>query len=435
MRTASVTATCAFPQMRAMNDKPSRLAKLGKGRGADTRRNMSNGYSATSEYLGNIDFDIAGVVGIRLIAPSSCDSKDVCNLLGRPSKPLLTTPNITVRFVEDLSVSGIRFLGTDDYGFTDEGFCLLQRRTRQVQAWIPFDRIGGDCEIVCRRDTGSVPLLMPIIGLTALKRGHVPLHASALVYSGEGVLMAGLAHCGKTAALLGFASKGAEFVGEEFVLLNNSGKCMHGLVRPLELTQRHFASLPHTRRAVSLRNRCAFRGMGVLHALRKAIVGEKIQSSFLSRSLHRVSVALEHRLRPPIAPSAIFGERVRSSGTSADKVFLFVSHQDEKIEVRQFSSSEMASYLAVLVQHELTPLLLPYAAYRFAFPRRRNEFLERAGEYSLAILTHALQGKENYMVRLPYPHSFRKLFKAIQPLFTSVTTEAAGRIAPTHKPS
>ncbi|HKW62494.1 MAG TPA: hypothetical protein VJN89_08125 [Candidatus Acidoferrum sp.] len=389
---------------------------------------MHNGYSATSEYPGNIDFDIHGLIGIRLIDPSSGDFEGVSKLLGPPSKPSLTTPEITVRFVEDLSVPGLKFLGSDDYGFKDQRFYLLQRGTGNVQAWIPFDHIGEGCEIVCRRGTGSVPLLMAIIGLTALKRGHVPLHASALVYNGVGILMAGWAHCGKTAALLGFASKGAEFVGEEFVLLNGSGERMHGLVRPLELTQWHFASLAHVRRAVSLRNRCAFRGMGVLHALQKAILGERTQSSLVSRSLHRVSVAFEDRLRPLIAPSAFFGDRVRSSGASVDKIFLFVSHEDEKIEVRQFTPCEMASYLAVLVQYQLTPLLLPYVAYRFAFPGQRNEFLERVGECSLASLTHALRGKENYMVRLPYPHSFPKLFRAIQPLFKCATTEAAGPV-------
>jgi len=49
------------------------------------------------------------------------------------------------------------------------------------------------------------------------------VHASAVVYNGVGILMAGWAHCGKTAALLGFASKGAEYVGEEWVLLSGNG--------------------------------------------------------------------------------------------------------------------------------------------------------------------------------------------------------------------
>jgi len=106
-----------------------------------------------------------------------------------------------------------------------------------------------------------VPLLIPIISLTAMKRGRIPLHASAVVHHGVGILMAGWAHSGKTAALLGFASMGAEYVGEEWVLLNSNGKEMQGLVTPLEISRWHVASLPHVRGAVNLRNRCAFHGI------------------------------------------------------------------------------------------------------------------------------------------------------------------------------
>src|SRR6267142_4755576 len=216
----------------------------------------------TSEHHGSVDFDIHGVVRVRLIDPSPGDLSAACKLLGYPSRLPLTAPDITVRFVQDLPVRKIRFLGTDQNAFTDEGFFLLQEGTRRVKARIPFDRLGGACEIVCKSQLGSVPLLIPIISLTALRRGCAPVHASAVVYNGVGILMAGWAHCGKTAALLGFASIGAEYVGEEWVLLNSNGREMHGLVRPLEISRWQVASLPHMREAVNLRNRCAFYGTG-----------------------------------------------------------------------------------------------------------------------------------------------------------------------------
>jgi len=181
--------------------------------------------TATPESLGKIDFDIHGMVRIRLIDPSPRDLSAAHKLLGCPSRLPLTNPEITVRFVEDLSASGIRFLG-DDRGFTDDGFFLLQEGTRRVKARIPFDRIGDSCEIVCRSQIESVPLLMPIVGLTALKKGYIPLHAAAVVYDSVGLLMAGWAHCGKTTALLGFASEGAEYVGEEWVLFCSNDQRM-----------------------------------------------------------------------------------------------------------------------------------------------------------------------------------------------------------------
>ena len=367
-----------------------------------------------------IDFDIHGVVRIRLIDPSAGDLCAACKLLGCPSRLPLTDPDITVRFVKHLSATGIRCLGNDN-GFTDDGFFLLRQGTRRVTARIPIDRIGGPCEIVCKSQLGSVPLLIPLVNLTALKRGCVPLHASAVVYNGVGILMAGWAHCGKTTALLGFASKGAEYVGEEWVLLSGNGQTMRGLVRPLELSRWHVASLPQVRSGLNLMNRCAFYGTGVLHGLQKMISGERTQSSFVLRGLGRFSAAVEERLRPAVAPSVIFGDRVRSAGAQADKIFLFVSHEEDRIEVERIAPFDMAHRLSFLVQHELAPLLRHYDAYRFAFPRQRNELIEYVAEDSFGMLARALKGRETYIVRLPYPQVFPELYKTIQPLCKPAT--------------
>ena len=378
--------------------------------------------TATSESLGKIDFDIHGMVRIRLIDPSPSDLSAAHKLLGCPSRLPVTNPEITVRFVEDLSASGIRFLG-DDRGFTDDGFFLLQEGTRRVKARIPFDRIGDSCEIVCRSQIESVPLLMPIVGLTALKKGYIPLHAAAVVYDSVGLLMAGWAHCGKTTALLGFASEGAEYVGEEWVLFCSNDQRMYGLVRPLELAPWHLASLSQVRGAVSLMNRCAFRGIDVLHGLQKMIRGERIRSSFAFRSLQRASMALGDRLRQVIPLSAIFRDKVCCTGAPADKIFLFLNQEDQRIDVERITPFEMAARLTFLVQHELSALQRHYTAYRFAFPSRRNEFIESSVEYSLAILARGLLGRETYIVRLPYPHVFPELFNAIQ-LYCNPTTAA-----------
>jgi hypothetical protein len=377
---------------------------------------MNHPKTEASEHPGNVDFDIHGVVGIRLIDPSPSDLGAACKLLGSPSRLPLTAPDITVRFVENLPVRGIKYLGTDQDAFTDDGFFLLQEGTRRVKARIPFDRIGEPCEIVCKRRIGSVPLLIPIISLTALNRECVPIHASAVVYDGVGILMAGWAHCGKTTALLGFASKAAEYVGEDWVLLSGNGQKMQGLVRPLELSHWHVASLPHVRNAVSLMNRYAFQGIGVLGGLQKMISGERTRSSLVFRSLRRTSAAIENRLRPNVAPSAIFGDRIRSADAQVDKVFLFVNHEDYGIEVEPIAPFEMARRLTFLVQHELTPLLRHYAAYRFAFPGRGNVLMENAAGHSFEMLGRALIGKETYVVRLPYPHVFPELYKKMQPL-------------------
>src|SRR6267142_1203264 len=123
-------------------------------------------------------------------------------------------------------------------------------------------------------------------------RGRIPLHSTADVLYSACMLMSRWARFGKTAALLGFASRGAEYVGEEWVLLSSNGEKMHGLVRPLEISRWHVASLPHVRDAMNLRNRCAFHGIGLLDGLQKMVSSERIRTSFAFRSLQRASGAL-----------------------------------------------------------------------------------------------------------------------------------------------
>jgi hypothetical protein len=150
------------------------------------------------------------------------------------------------------------------------------------------------------------------------------------------------------------------------------------------------------------------------------------------RTLKRASAAVEERLRPTVALSAIFRDRVHSAGAQADKIFLFVTHEEDRTEVEPIAPFEMARHLAFLFQQELTPLLRHYAAYRFAFPRQKNELIERAAEYSLGMLACALDRKETYIVRLPYPHVFPELYKAIESLCkltTAATAESVHALA------
>jgi hypothetical protein len=238
-------------------------------------------------------------------------------------------------------------------------------------------------------------------------------------------MMAGWAHCGKTAALLGFAAKGAEYVGEEWVLLGSNDQRMRGLVRPLELSRWHVARMPHVRNAMNLTSRCALHGIGVLNGLQKMFSGERIRASLLFRSFQRASAALEERLRPAVAPSAVFQDRIRSEGAPVDKIFLFFNHEDRSIEVEQIAPFDMARRLSLLFQHELIPLLGHDTAYRFAFPCQRNERIERAAKDSFRLLARAINGKDTYLVRLPYPHAFPELYNAIQPLCEPKTAATA----------
>jgi hypothetical protein len=237
--------------------------------------------------------------------------------------------------------------------------------------------------------------------------------------------MAGWANCGKTTALLGFASKGAEYIGEERVFLSGDGQRMYGLATELELSTWHLETLPHVRREIKHTKLLLLRGA---HASARMIAEGKSRRSFVVRSLRKVLTAVEHQLRPLVAPPVIFGDRVRSLAAKPDKIFVLISRNGPGTYLEPTVPSEMARRMAFSVQYELMPLIEHYVAYRFAFPGARNHFVESMPEFQFEILSRALAGKETYTIWHPYPLVFSDLYEKLRPLFEAYGNVSSGAV-------
>jgi len=139
-----------------------------------------------------IDYDLHGLAGVRLVDATPGDEAAVSRQLGPIRAPLDREPDIVVRFVDRLQTNRLRYLGAGEAAFTDDAFLVLRSKHKvPAKVRIPFAEIGDRCEIVCERGLPAVPLLVPILNLTVLARGALPLHASAFVYGGTGVVATG----------------------------------------------------------------------------------------------------------------------------------------------------------------------------------------------------------------------------------------------------
>ena len=98
----------------------------------------------------SIDFNLHGLVGIRLVNPTLSDAAAVRRQIGPLEGPLATTPAIVIRFVDALEISHrIRYLGADDAAFTPDAFLILRSKGKTpARVQVPFQQIGGPCEIV-----------------------------------------------------------------------------------------------------------------------------------------------------------------------------------------------------------------------------------------------------------------------------------------------
>src|SRR5690606_41774144 len=115
------------------------------------------------------DFDLHGIVGIRLLKANAKEVAMVTRQVGPIQKPLNREPDITIEFVETLKASsGIRLVGLNDAGFTDDAFLVVRSKYKsRAKVQIPFEDIEQKhCHIIVERGLSAIPLLVAVINVT-----------------------------------------------------------------------------------------------------------------------------------------------------------------------------------------------------------------------------------------------------------------------------
>ena len=365
------------------------------------------------------DFDLHGIVGIRLINAGPSDLAAVKRQLGPIQSTLTRDPDIVIRFVDRIQMSSpVRYIGVEDAGFTDDAFLILRgKHQARVKVQIPFDQIGSrQCEIVCESGVPAVPLLIGIINLTALSKGVLPLHASALLYNGKGILITGWSKGGKTETLLAFAANGAQYVGDEWIYFSTDGQRMYGIPEPTRVWYWHLQEMARHKAMV---NRKDLLRLQALNSFAKAL--ERLESSPLGRRagylqvLKRFTALVKRQLYVHIPPEKLFGQKADGIEARLEKIFFMVSRDKPDLTVQQIAAEEIAERIVFSLQEEQMDFMSYYFKYRFAFPERSNSLIDRTEEMQRKLVLKALAGKEAYAVYHPYPFSFASLFDVLLP--------------------
>lgn len=362
-----------------------------------------------------VDFGLHGLAGIRLLGASPTDVATVRRQLGPVQASLDREPDIVIRFVDRLAAGArIRFVGLGDAAFTDDAFLLLRSRHKApARVEIAFTQIGAPVEIVCERGLPAVPFLIPILNLTVLARGVLPLHASAFVHGGTGVVATGWSKGGKTEALLAFAARGAEYVGDEWVYVADDGSRVHGIPEPVRIWGWHLRQLPQYEALVSRGDRTRLRAielvLGSERVLRRVRAGRRP-----CHALTRLAPLLSSQLFVDIEPARLFG-RVGEQSAPFDRLFFLVSSDAPDITVEPVDPLDVAKRMVFSLQHERLNLTAAYLKYRFAFPEAVNPFVEQVERLERRALDRAFAGKPAFVVHHPYPFSLDGLFEAMSP--------------------
>lgn len=365
------------------------------------------------------DFDLHGLVGVRVVGGSPADVAVVRRQLGHPETSLDRDPDLTIRFVDRLAPEPLTLVGVGESGYDDDSFYLLQakggtpRRTK-----IPFDRLGPGAEIECERGIPAVPHLLAAVNLVLLTRDVLPLHATALELDGAGILVTGWSKGGKTETLLAVTDHGARYVGDEWVHLTPDGR-MLGLPEPIRLWAWQLAQRPDLLASRTAAERRRLRTWSTVSRVADGVAGRSWKGSGLVR---RVAPALGRQAYLQVPPADLFGADGMVSSAALDAVVLVLSHEAPETVVHPVEPGEIARRMAASLAEERAPLMVHYRQFRYAFPDRSSPLLEKAGEIESRLLAERLDHVPSAKVTHPHPCDVHALGRAV--------LEAAGKKPP-----
>ena len=365
-----------------------------------------------------LDYDLHGIVGIRLVNAAPAQAAALARQIGAVESALKQPPDVVIRFVDRLPTSSrICYLGRNT-GVSDDALVLLDRGvTNRPLVRIPFADIGRTCEITCEHGVSQIPLLVPIVNLTAMGKGYLPLHASAFGFSGGGAIAAGLSRGGKTGTLLAFMAHGASYIGDDWVYVAPDGDTAFGLPGVMEVRHAYLQALPQYHARLDWSERGRLRALALLQRLERVIPDGTRRPTFGAGLRYRARAALERRLFVHVSPQQLFGPAACPGSGRVSTMFVLFSHDAPDVTVRRIEPQDAVRHLMFSLRHEWLELVSYYLQFRFALPSARNELLEEHEERLREALARALRGKDTYAVGHPSPVPVAMMYAALSPLF------------------
>jgi hypothetical protein len=365
----------------------------------------------------HLDFDLHGIVGIRLLDPSDKDVKYVSKMLSRFKSDLRREPDITIRFKKKWNLGEVTYLGLNDAAFNENGFYILSSGRAPLKVKIPFEKIGEKCEIVCEQGIIGIPLLNYIINLTFLKKKYLPIHASAFSLNNQGALIIGWSKGGKTEALFSFIKNGAEFIGDETVIVSPDGKKMFGIPVPVSIWEWQFSEIPELMPPLSTQKKILFKGIHFVERVHRLSSKGRLKKNAVIELIGEALPTLRKQLNIRVNPEIIFNGKIRWSQVNLNKLVIIMSHNKDDITLDNCNTNEILNRMITSNLYELESFNNYYNIFKFAFPGVRNDFLENVDKIYNELLPNAISGIESYKVLHPYPVSFEKLYTVMKPIF------------------
>lgn len=357
-----------------------------------------------------VDFNLHNLFSIRLENPTPEAVQAVKNQIGVKPSNLNDEPDLTVQYVNRFKDS-MYHLVMGKAGFINDDFYIMTGNgLKDNRVQFPFESLGQPCKVICEIGTTEIPLLNLIINLRMLAKGLVPIHASAFVSEGVGVVVNGWPKGGKTSTLFSFLAHGAQFISDDWLFVDSNSK-IHGLMQPIKLSDWQFNQLPEYQSKITPKKKLTIQSIRLLDATMRAMP-DSLRADFPpTKAFYKVLNRLnESQRHVNLFPELLFGSGLASPTAQFDVLLLTLSQDSEDIVIEPMSSEIAIERLMAALQKEWMQWEDYYLQYLYAFPNRHNVAMDQSLKKQRELLEHILANKHIFAVNHPHPVSLEKLY-------------------------
>jgi hypothetical protein len=190
---------------------------------------------------------------------------------------------------------------------------------------------------------------------------------------------------------------------------------MRGMPEPMKVWSWHLTHLPAFRRRVPATDQVRLRVLGAVAATAEA-GSRSLRGAGAGRFAARTGSFVRNQTYVHVSPIQLFGLERCPLGGTLDRILLVTSRDDPAITVTPITGDEVAQRMRFSNQHERLDFVASYLRFRFAFPDRSNEVIERLEAREREALRRVLADIPAHAVQHPYPIAVPDLYAAIAPV-------------------
>ncbi|MHB1931197.1 MAG: hypothetical protein ACYCUG_17540 [Acidimicrobiales bacterium] len=250
-----------------------------------------------------------------------------------------------------------------------------------------------------------MPLLVPLVRMSALGKGLLPLHAVAFTHRGVGIAATGWSGSGKTALLLAMTAVGAHPVAAEWLLVSQDGRQLLGVPQPVRLKASHV-------------DRCADLvrlSPGVGGARARLLRAVRLMAARVAPSTTPlVERALQVDVPLHLLEKGLKGPTSRLPTTSFDLLFLLEDAEVGETSVERVDTRFATERIAVALEHDLEELDAARRVFHYASARSGDHGKGVADAAHRQLLALHLASRPVFLLRHRQPTPFAALRAAVE---------------------